>query len=155
MNQHSAFSSIHKRWIKNGVLHLWERWRAASPTNVILFVGDNPTTMSASSVCQVVCESTLIIQLHSRMLDKNEVLHLWERWGAVSPPNVILFVGDNPTTMSASSVCQVVCESTLIIQLHSRMLDKNEVLHLWERWGAVPPTNVIVLHLWEILHLWL
>ena len=137
---------------KTEVLHLWEQWCAVSATNVILFVGDYPTTLSASSVCQFVCESTLSIQLHSHMLDKNGVLHLWERWRAASPTNVILFVGDNPTTKSASSVCQVVCESTLIIQLHSRMLDKNEVLHLWERWGAVSPTNVIELHLWEVLH---
>ena len=77
-----------------------------------------------SSVCQVFCESTLITQLHSRMLDKNEVLHLLERWGAASPTHLILFVGDLPTTLSASSVCQVVCESTLSIQLHSHMLDK-------------------------------
>ena len=106
------------------VTHLWERWGAASPTNVILFVGDHPTSLSASSVCQVVCESTLIIQLHSRMLDKNEILHLLERLGAAYPTNIIPFVGDPPTSLSASSVCQVVCESTLIIQLHSRMLDK-------------------------------
>ena len=155
------------------VLHLLEQCHAASPTNVILFAGNHPRTLSTSLVCQVVCESALIIQLYSRMLDKkkriitfvgamalslphkcnkfrrrssddfvgvigmssglkltlniqlhshrfdiNELLHLCERWCAASPTNVILFVGDHPTALSASSVCQVVCESTLIIQLH-------------------------------------
>ena len=66
---------------------------------------------------------------------------------AASSTYVILFVGTHPTSMSALSVGQVVCESTLIIQLHSCMLDKNEVLHLWERWGAASPTSVILLHL--------
>ena len=31
------------------------------PTNVILFVGDHSTSLSASSVGQVGCESTIII----------------------------------------------------------------------------------------------
>ena len=40
------------------------------PINVILFVGDHPTSLSASSVGQVGCESTIIIQLRSVVLDK-------------------------------------------------------------------------------------
>ena len=47
-----------------------ERCGAASPTNVILFVGDHPASFSASSVGQVMCESTIIIQLRSVMLDE-------------------------------------------------------------------------------------
>ena len=35
---------------------------------------------------------------------KNEVLQLWERCGAAYPTNVILFVGDHPTSLSASSI---------------------------------------------------
>ena len=110
--------------MKNEVFHLWERCCAASPTHVILFVGDHPTSLSALSVGQVVCESTIMIKLLSCLLDKNEVLNLWERCCAVSPTHVILFVGDHPTSMSASSVGQVVCESTIIIQLRSVVLDK-------------------------------
>ena len=52
------------------IAQMW-RWSATSPTNVILFVGDHPTIMSASSVGRVVCESILIILLHSCLLDKN------------------------------------------------------------------------------------
>ena len=35
------------------------------PTNVILFVGGHPTSLSASSVGEVACESTIIIQLRT------------------------------------------------------------------------------------------
>ena len=42
------------------------------PTNVILFVGDHPTSLSASSVGQVGCESTKIIQIRSVVLDKKK-----------------------------------------------------------------------------------
>ena len=48
------------------------------------------------------------------MLDKNKVFHLWELWRAASTTNIILFVSDPRTTLSASSVSQVVCESTII-----------------------------------------
>ena len=112
------------------VLHLWERCGAASPTNVKHFVGDHPTSLSASSVGQVVCESAIIIQLLSCLLGKKRSIHLWERCCAASPTNVILFVGDHPTSLSASSISQVVCESTIIIQLFLACLIKNEVLHL-------------------------
>ena len=80
--------------------------------------------MSVSSVGQTVCKSIIIIRLHSCLMDKNDVLHLSVRWCAASPTNVILYVGDHPTRMSASCVGQVVCESAMIIQLHSNWLDK-------------------------------
>ena len=117
--------------MKNEVISLWEQWRAAYPAIVILFVGDHPTTLSASSVCQVVCESKLIIHLTHACWIINEVLHLLERWRAACHTTAILFVGDPQTSLLASSVCQVLCETTLIIQLHSRMLDKGKVLHLY------------------------
>ena len=122
---------------------MWERCCAASPTHVIFFVGDHPTCLSALSVGQVVCESTIMIKLLSCLLDKNEVLNLWERCCAASPTHVIFFVGDHPTSLSALSVDQVVCESTIMIKLLSCLLDKNEVLNLWERCCAASPTNVI------------
>ena len=50
---------------------------------------------------------------------------------------LLFFVGDHLMTLSASSVCQVVCESTLIIQLHSRMLDKNRSITFV---GAIGPS---------------
>ena len=118
--------------MKNEVFHLWERCCAASPTNVILFVDDHPTSLSASSIGQVVCESTIIIQLRSVMLDEKRSISLWERCCAASPTNVILFVDDHPTSLSAS---------TIIIQLLSCLLDKNEVLHLWEGCCAAHKCN--------------
>ena len=69
---------------------------------------------------------------------KNEIFYLWEGCCAAFPTNVILFVDDHPTSSSASSIGQVVCESTIVIQPLSCLLDKNEVLHLWEGCCALP-----------------
>ena len=112
---------FHTCLIKNEVLHLLERCGAASPTNVILFVGDHPASFSASSVGQVMCESTIIIQLRSVMLDEKR---------SISFEGAMLCslshkCNDHPTSLSASSVGQVGCESTIIIQLRSVVLDKN------------------------------
>ena len=85
--------------------------RVASSTVVIRFVGDHPTSLSASSGSQVVCESTIIIKLLSVVLDKKTKYYIC----AASPTDVILFVGDHPTSLSAASVGQVVCASTIII----------------------------------------
>ena len=41
---------------------------------------------------------------------------------------------------------RVDCESSPIIQPFSYLLDKNEVLHFRERWYAIAPENVILLH---------
>ena len=62
--------------------------------------------------------------------------------------SILLFVGEPPMSLLASSVCQVVCESTQIIQLLSRMLDKKRCITFVGtiRWGAASPTNVI--HSW-------
>ena len=49
------------------------------PINVILFVGDHPTSLSASSVGQVGCESTIIIQLRSVVLDKKTKYYICGR----------------------------------------------------------------------------
>ena len=100
-----------------------------------LFVGDHPRSISTSSIGQVVCESSLIIKLFSYMLDKNRSITFSGAWGAIAPENVILFigvarrlhlfVGEHPTSISTSPIGRVVCESSLIIQLFSYLVDKN------------------------------
>ena len=69
-----------------------------------LFVGDHPTSLSASSVGQVVCKSILIIQLHSCLLDKNDVLHLWERSGAACIATVKVFQNGRPDTSACEDI---------------------------------------------------
>lgn len=117
---------MHVGWIINKVLYLWERWFAASSANVILFPRHSSDEYVYLFVVQAVCESPLIIQLHSCMLNKDEILHLWERWFAASSANVILFIGTHPTSMLhvTSSVGQAVFESALIVQPHTCTLDK-------------------------------
>ena len=113
------------------------------PTNVILFVGDHPTSMSASSIGQVFCETIQIIQLLSCVYDKIEAYICGIDEVAASPTNVILFRRrSSHEYVGFIGICQVVCESTLIILYHSRMLDK--VLLFWERWRVASPTNVLI-----------
>ena len=105
---------------KNEVLHLWERWDGASTTKVIHFVGDYPTSMSASLVCQVVCESNLIIhKLQSCILDtKRSITFVGAIWCSLFYKCNTFVSLRSSMSLFASSVCQVVLESTLIIQFH-------------------------------------
>ena len=81
MNRRQLFSFSHTCWIKIEVLNYREQWCSFAPENVILFigvtrrlhlfVGDQLTSISTSSLDRVVCESSQIIKLFSYLLDKN------------------------------------------------------------------------------------
>ena len=99
-----------------------------------LFVGDQLTSNSTSTIGRVVCESSQTIQLFSYLLDKNRSITFSGAMVFFRSENCNTFHSGHLTASSfrrssvensTSSIGRVVCESSPSIQLFSYLLDKN------------------------------
>ena len=135
--------------LQNEVLHLWERWRAS--------LSHKCNTFSSAIIRRLCRRHRYVINTsHSASLthvaSKRSITFVGTMACKPLSQMEYFFVADHPTTLSASSVCQVVYESARIIQLYSRMLDKKTKYYICGSDGVQPLSQI--LHLWEV-NLWL